>query len=555
MEELFHNKETDEFLVSRDGEYVPAELILNKDTGERKALVNGEYQDVAAQDMSWMEAVSSGGQNLGSDASKVAGDLHEALSHPINTAKSIFQLAKGVVQLAIPGEQSEERLATAVAKHFKDRYGGLNNVKRAVAYHPVETLMDLSMVVTGLGTAATKVPVLAKHGQKLAALGNALDPVTLAAKGVAVTGKNLGKAGAAILGISSGAGAMPYKVALKTGLEGGERAKAFTGAKNKFSDNVVRDAQDNLAAMAAKKTEEYQAALPSWEGSTTHLDIDSIIAEFNQKKEILSHNGASKVNPSELKHVNEIEGVLQEWIENPSRQTAGGFDALKSRLDSINIPVDPFSTANKRALSIRTALARSVKKKIVDEVPVYAEAMDKFKAAADLEKEIGKTLGLTKNATVDSTLRKLVTTMKNNQSTNFGERTKLLNTLDPSGILEAKLAGAALHPLEPSGIIGRGAAMTGGGMAAGAVGLAGATPWLGLGLLSHSPRVSGTAVHWAGKAASPAVKAVKASGLTPRLARNISRTGVYTERTKEDKQKADGEITLKKSPSKKKKDY
>lgn len=140
------------------------------------------------------------------------GGIAEAVSHPVQTAQSLGNLAIGVAQKLYPGEQDKEKYADAVGQFFVDRYGSLDKVKQTALEDPVGFAADLSMAVTGVGGAVTKAGMLGKAGKagQLGKLGNlaktgriisragkAIDPATIATKmigtGVREGAKTIGK--------------------------------------------------------------------------------------------------------------------------------------------------------------------------------------------------------------------------------------------------------------------------------------------------------------------------------------------------------------------------
>ena len=89
--------------------------------------------------------------------------------------------------------------------------------------------------------------------------------------------------------------------------------------------------------------------------------------------------------------------------------------------------------------------------------------MKGYEEASDLTKEIEKTLSLPKDArtgpTIDTSLRKLQSVLRNNVSTNYGNRTELAKYLVNSGaphLMEA-LAGQAANAWVPRGLAQLGA--------------------------------------------------------------------------------------------------
>ena len=73
--------------------------------------------------------------NIPSSTAKFVRDTIEPILSPIDTAKSVIELGKGIYNLSTPGEQPSEATARAVGKYFYDRYGGenLNQVKANIS--------------------------------------------------------------------------------------------------------------------------------------------------------------------------------------------------------------------------------------------------------------------------------------------------------------------------------------------------------------------------------------------------------------------------------------
>ena len=136
------------------------------------------------------DMISMAVDNLGPSAVQAGKDLVTPFVEPVETAKALGNLAVGAVQKVIPGEQSSEKYADAVGQFFAKRYGGVEELKNTIAKDPVGFLLDFSTILSGGGTAAARLP--GKAGQianTARAVGNALDPITVAAK----VGGNVGR--------------------------------------------------------------------------------------------------------------------------------------------------------------------------------------------------------------------------------------------------------------------------------------------------------------------------------------------------------------------------
>jgi hypothetical protein len=139
-------------------------------------------------------------ENWKDSAVNLGNSLIQPIIHPIDTAKAVGNLALGVGSKAvdaIPGVEwkdkeakaERESSADAVGQFYKDRYGSLEGVKRAVATDPFGVAADVGTVLSGGGGAAARLPgVAGKAGEIVRATGRAIDPVanvTRAATGIA----------------------------------------------------------------------------------------------------------------------------------------------------------------------------------------------------------------------------------------------------------------------------------------------------------------------------------------------------------------------------------
>jgi hypothetical protein len=72
-----------------------------------------------------------------------------------------------------------------------------------------------------------------------------------------------------------------------------------------------------------------------------------------------------------------------------------------------------------------TTLSKST---IQKQAPTYAETMKQYADTADLVREIERSLSQGKKASADAGLRKLQTVLRDNASTNYGQRVNLVNS-------------------------------------------------------------------------------------------------------------------------------
>jgi hypothetical protein len=159
-------------------------------------------------------------------------DVLTAVVNPIDTAKTIFSLVKGLggkigektlekteVGQSLLEKMSEYRVSQGieplkrdesgklqaqtteeiemvnkVGSYFKDRYGSWDNVKESTVEDPVGVLSDIASIVSGVGFAAkqtgnvSKISRLSDVGQTIQKVGDAIEPITALGKATQKTG-------------------------------------------------------------------------------------------------------------------------------------------------------------------------------------------------------------------------------------------------------------------------------------------------------------------------------------------------------------------------------
>jgi len=138
---------------------------------------------------------------LGKSAGGLAESLTTPIRHPIETAKGIGRLGKGVFHKFTPGVQPEEQLVNEIGKFYKERYGGVEEIAETVAEDPFGFLFDVAAVGGVAGGALKKAGRLSKIGT-LEKAGTApifaekgLQTLKAAQKGVSVAKKGFEFAG------------------------------------------------------------------------------------------------------------------------------------------------------------------------------------------------------------------------------------------------------------------------------------------------------------------------------------------------------------------------
>lgn len=493
-------------LVPIDDDFDLVPITNGAETG---ALPRSQSRQRRKSDSGFMSAVGETISNIPSSAKQFGSDLVQPIMHPVDTAKSLWDLGKGVIQLAIPGEQGSEDSARAVGQFIADRYGGVDKALHTLKTDPVGIVADASMLLTGGGTAVARAPgVLGKVGKAASNVGNAIDPLNVAGKGVSLGAKFAGKTASTGLGIATGTGSLPIEQAYSAGKRG---SKPFTENMRGHEpfEGVVKDAHNEMAELSRDRLRQYKTDAKVWKGVKGDLPFDDVIGTWSDELDSLKVGDQTVIGKTEMNKVEEISEVLNQWYSDPNAHTAAGFDGLKQRLDNIDINAEKFGQADR----IRTSIRNSVKDTIVQRVPEYADAMKKYEDAITAEKEVSKTFSMGRNAAVDTTLRKMQSTMRNNVNTNYGKRTDMMQGLDRKGQIMDKLAGQSLNEFSPRGL----QKMLAGGAAY--AGFGNPVYWGSLPL--QSPRLVGEAAHALGKGGKLTKELLKSMGISPEIAKTL----------------------------------
>jgi len=154
-------------------------------------------QSPGAAPMSWGDVPGQALQNTRGSAVEFAKGVAQPFLHPIDTAQNVGMLAGGLLQQVTgdPGHNDYRPHAQAVEDFYKGRYGSEEGFKKAIAEDPVGVLGDFSMLLSGGGGLAARVPGIVGHAGEIASLaGRITNPVGAAAqlaKGVGAVAKGV----------------------------------------------------------------------------------------------------------------------------------------------------------------------------------------------------------------------------------------------------------------------------------------------------------------------------------------------------------------------------
>jgi hypothetical protein len=280
-------------------------------------------------------------------------------------------------------------------------------------------------------------------------------------------------------------------------------------------EDAVNDARSALGKIRQERGSAYRQGMGQVGSDPTVLDFTKIDAAVQQASAVKRYKGQS-LSPSTQAISDKITEAVTDWrkLDPAQFHTAEGLDALKQKLGDIR-DATQYGTPERFAAD---RVYQAVRKTIVDQAPKYANIMKGYESASKEIKEIERTLSLNPNASVDTSLRKLQSVLRDNVNTSYGQRRVLAEYLVKAGAphLMERLAGQSLKPWTARGLgklgMQLGAELAAGGMAGGAAAAsagaaaAGAIPaavGIAATLPLMSPRLMGETAYLGGRAASP----------------------------------------------------
>lgn len=467
----------------------------------------------------WSDVPGEAASNLGKSAGQFVGNIVKAVTNPVETAKNLGTLAEGVyaksghampLPLALTkpvydayrdpeAKKAAVAAADATGQFYKDRYGSINALKNTLATDPVGAAADASVVLTGGGAALALVPgATGRIGGIVSRTGAALDPIQATANAVRATGRGASH----VLGVTTGAGSQPIQTAFQAGRNGNLAFPEHMRGQAPM-EHVVDMAGSGIAALKRQRSAAYEAGMQSTKASQAVIDYVPIRQTLSKAFDDITYAGRAKDQAAAqvLQDMAEqVDGF--ERLPNAAGLSAEGLDALKQALGEIRQRTQPGTMARRTSDQVYQA----VKAEITKQVPEYARTMRRYSDASDQINELQKTFSISERASLDTTLRKLQSTMRNNVNTNYGRRTNLLNELaaiEPD--LPNALAGQALNSATPRGL--QGIAASGAGISSLLTNPAGLAA-----LPAFSPRVVGETAYAAGRGAAIAEDLIRRVG-------------------------------------------
>ena len=416
--------------------------------------------------------------------------------------------------------------ADAVGKYYKDRLGGWKEIKQTMAEDPVGFALDLSGIsgfIRSLGKNIIKQPYKAvtkitkSKNPKLESFGNKVDDITttitdatnpltwigaganaganMALSSLDLVTSRVGRSavkGALSAGADSVKGLVPY-----FGRNARKRAEGFRDAKSgKLSETAIAQlAKDKLTQAQINKNAKYDAEFGLIKDTPLTTAFEGIRDAINKAR--LKYTTKNGVVADRIldRMITKMETEINYFQSNKGLHTIEGIDALKQSLQTM-VEKIPFN--NKRQRMVGAEITRSVQQSLVNSNPKYAKIMKQYGDDSTFINEgVGKTLGTTSRANLETVINKLKVAMKETQQTK-GRAVQSLDEFGDAGQLLPQIVGSVFNNWTPRGGLNMtgliGGAGIGAGIATGTLGMI--LPFLAL----QSPRVMGNILYRLGQA-------------------------------------------------------
>lgn len=422
-----------------------------------------------AEKLDWADVPGEALRNAPASAGRLAENVVYPFMHPVEFFTALKDLGVGLGSKALDAigvdqapEDRERRQAAAdaVGAFIKDRYGSMDAFKNTLATDPVGVLADAALVMTGGGAAAARAPgVIGKAAQTVRTAGQAIDPVMMTGRGIKKGAQITGGAASRALGITTGAGHVPYEQAFRAGREGGSSGQAFRDNMRGAvpMEDAVAQAKSAVGQLRTERSNAYNAGMANTRNARQFINYAPINGVINRARQTVVSNGFVKDRDA-LKIIDNAKSMFDDLVNmRGGLITASDLDDFKQALYNAS-GVDGLSDNSRRVL---TNMSNEVKAQIERVAPDYAQTMKDYSASSNLIKDMEKTLSLGRKATDDTALRKLQSTQRDNVSTNYGARRRLVDELarfEPD--LPSTLAGQTLGEWAPRGLARVGSGLT-----------------------------------------------------------------------------------------------
>ena len=446
--------------------------------------------------------------NVPGSAQQLAVDTITPLLSPVETAKTMGELAQSVAGKLGIGDASPE-MANAVGQYFTDRYGGFEQTQNTFRDDPVGVFADVAGVFlggTGLARAATTgigkaakattgrtlkaTPGVTKALDVVNKVGDIIDPANVVLRGTGKTLGVLGQMAAPVSGFFSGVGADMLKQHFNITRKGGGNTKVMNDAvREGITSEMTEKVMAGHRELGKKQSEAFVSAKNNLKLKDIEATPEQLVAVKNlvtDYKENRTFNNMLELSPEAVKKADEIQKRINIFSADNRNFNAAGLDSLKRQIDKLY----PTGLKVGDAGAVVAELRNNVKNMVLDVAgEEYGRVMKTYEDAAEASRIIQKELSLGGASIPSTRLRKI------RKATKDPDVQQALNKIDPT--LMPQVVGSAFTDIMPVEGMTRFAGSIPAILNLGA----GNIPALAVQAMAQSPRLSGVASGAAGRVA------------------------------------------------------
>ena len=435
---------------------------------------------IPAGQLTGMQVAKSAYEHLIPSAIKTGKELVQPFIHPQETFEGVKTIGAGLASKAGLGKSPEGEAALgAIKDYYVNRYGGLEEAKRAFAEDPVGVASDVAALVTGgggalkgagkiaeMGGLARTAAGLGKAGEVVGEAGRIVDPVTATAGLTSMAATPITKGVVpAILSFKSGKTMKSLQEAEEAGATSNPHFWRHWSGEGK-PEEVIDAVKGSMDKVKEERKNNYLNSSQGWKSNQAQLDLMPAIDTHLDRLMEYSPSGRTALYMKDP--MKDISDTLHYY--GGSNKTMSDFDLLKRDLDKLYN--SPNFRGNPEAQAALTSVRNKVWQTIVDHDPKYAEIMKNYEDATKEINAITAEVG-TNKAAATTRLKKLI------KASDKGTIDRLIKE-NPN--LPYMIAGQELSSLMPEGL--RGALLSSvpysmaalGGYPAALAGLAAASP-------------------------------------------------------------------------------
>lgn len=313
--------------------------------------------------------------NVVSSGANLAGNLLNAVSHPLQTGQNLLETGAGALQEA--GGQTNDNTAKfdALKGYLSQRYGGISNLEHTLYTDPVGFAADLSTVLGGAGGAVG----LAGKAADIAGLSDIADTVGSVAGGLGTASKLTNPLSPAV----AVGGALLNKSADLSDIIANPKDYSPENIAASSAEKITTDVESALNAQKSELSDTGSGYAPFRESPTAITtqpdDIDNILRDtlkVNVTDGVITPNSTSLLR--DTPSINKLQSVYNTYKSDFLNGTMDSEKLLNLRTDLAKVAYNDLGIKNSDVASMAAKVRATVNDTYRPQVPGLADLDEKY---------------------------------------------------------------------------------------------------------------------------------------------------------------------------------